>query len=174
MSVERFLGAQANLNQTIMDEKNYICLDEMAEQIFDLLKEERESWRDETTSAILDTDFSDENIEERALCMAIELNADMKKYLHFDDHKIYGNFNDVEYDYIKFRTGEYSYNTKMFSEMIKRLDDGEESKQANEDREFLTEWFFDTFGTRAISYNFGEEINEAIYDNQKYGNYDKE
>lgn len=40
---------------------------------------------------------------------------------------------------------------------------GEDSKQANEDRDFLVDWFFETFGTFGISYNFQSDISEALY-----------
>jgi hypothetical protein len=47
--------------------------------------------------------------------------------------------------------------------MIARLDAGEDSKQANEDRDFLVDWFFETFGTHGISYNFQSDISEYLY-----------
>ncbi len=47
--------------------------------------------------------------------------------------------------------------------MIARLDDNEDSKLANEDRNFLVDWLFETFGTWGISYNFQNEISETLY-----------
>ena len=53
--------------------------------------------------------------------------------------------------------------TPLVNAMIARLDAGEDSEQANEDRDFLVDWFFETFGTWGISYNFQSNISEFLY-----------
>ena len=92
--------------------------------------------------------------------MAEILNADMKKYLHQDNHQIVNNFNNVERDYI--------YNDKRgsyadFRDMVRRLDEGVDDERTNEDRDWLTSWFWDTFGTWAIGYNLSTYIGEELY-----------
>ena len=83
----------------------------------------------------------------------------MKKYLHNPDHRICGNFNNIDYDYPYHIYGEVTYDTPLVNAMIARLDAGEDSEQANEDRDFLVDWFFETF------WNMGEYpiISSQIY-----------
>ena len=47
--------------------------------------------------------------------------------------------------------------------MVARLDAAEDSKQADEDREYLMDWYFDAFGTYNIKYNFSNWLSEIVY-----------
>lgn len=107
--------------------------------------------------------FSDKHLEDKSNEMAWQFNSDMKKYLHNPDHRICGNFNNIDYDYPYHIYGEVTYDTPLVNAMIARLDAGEDSEQANEDRNFLVDWFFETFGTHGISYNFQSDISEYLY-----------
>ena len=64
-----------------------------------------------------------------------------------------GNFADIENDYFD-----------LFPEMVKRLDAAEDSERANDDREYLSSWYFYAFGTFGIKYNFSNELQDLSYD----------
>lgn len=117
-----------------MEEKKYINIDNMINCLYGILIDARDG-------------ILDDVLLDRAWDMAWDFNADMKKYLHLKDHSICGNFNNIDYDYPHYITGEFEYNHPMVNAMIKRLDDRDDSERANDDRSFLTEWFFETFGT---------------------------
>lgn len=112
------------------------------------------------------------DIEERAYEYALQVNREMKKYLHMKNHRIDGNFANIEQDYPYYKTGEwYAHLTdnpeqydKWLPQMIERLDNAEDSPIADDDREYLMEWFFETFGTYNIKYKFEEELNELYYE----------
>lgn len=147
--------------------QDYINIDRMKDEIFNLLKDAVESYGEGDENDYLRAIYDDDALNECAAIMAGKYNRDMKEYLHMDDHKLCGNFNNVEYDYVHFRTGEYSYDDDMLREMIAKLDNGEESEQATADREFLTDWFWDTFGTFGITYNFQTELGEMLYEYER-------
>lgn len=142
----------------------YINVDEMYKELFNILKGERDSFKGEEEYSLICDIIDDNYLEDRSFEMAYDFNSSMKEYLHMKDHKICGNFNNIEYDYIKFRTGDYGYDSKMLQDMIKRLDDNDQSEQSKSDRSFLVSWFFSTFGAYGIAYNFGDEIYSALED----------
>lgn len=141
---------------------DYINVDSMIEEIVEILKGELESIRNDENSSIIDTEFHEKYIEEYAFELAIEYNDDIKKYLHYKDHRIDSNFKNIDYDYNYHINGEVEFNTPLLKEMIERLDNNEQSERAQSDRNFLTDWFLETFGTFAISYNFGELVSETL------------
>ena len=146
-----------------MEEKKYINIDNMATRLCQILKDARESMVDDEKKDFIMENFSDEYLEDYSNVMAWQFNSDMKKYLHNPDHRICGNFNNIDYDYPYHIYGEVTYDTPLVNAMIARLDAGEDSEQANEDRNFLVDWFFETFGTHGISYNFQSNISEYLY-----------
>ena len=146
-----------------MEEKKYINIDNMATRLCQILKDERESMVDDENKDFIMENFSDEYLEDYSNVMAWKFNSDMKKYLHNPDHRICGNFNNIDYDYPYHIYGEVTYDTPLVNAMVARLDAGEDSEQANEDRDFLVDWFFETFGTWGISYNFQSNISEFLY-----------
>lgn len=141
-----------------MEEKKYINIDNMATRLCQILKDARESMVDDENKDFIMENFSDEYLEDYSNVMAWKFNSDMKKYLHNPDHRICGNFNNIDYDYPYHIYGEVTYDTPLVNAMVARLDAGEDSEQANEDRDFLVDWFFETFGTWGISSD--EQINK--------------
>lgn len=139
--------------------KEYMNMDSLKSTIREIYDAQIESYKDEPYFEC--TMYADEDIvEDEVNRMAERLNADMKKYLHQSDHRIEGNFNNVERDYI--------YNDKRgsyadFRDMIRRLDEGVDDERTNEDRDWLTSWFWSTFGTWAIGYNLSTNIGEELY-----------
>lgn len=85
-----------------------------------------------------------------------------------DNHNMDGNFADIENDYPAHITGTYWSSEyagddyyDLYPQMVARLDAAEDSEQANEDREYLEEWYFEAFGTYNIKYNFSNELEEV-------------
>lgn len=94
----------------------------------------------------------------------------MKEYLHMQNHHMVGNFADIEGDYPAHITGtrwssEYAGDDyfRLFPQMVARLDAAEDSKQADEDRAYLMDWYFDAFGTFGIKYNFQGFLSDIAY-----------
>ena len=146
-----------------MEEKRYINIDNMAARLYQVLKDARESMIDDENKFFIMESFSDELLEEESYEMAWRFNSNMKEYLHNPDHRLCGNFNNIDYDYPYHIYGKVTYDVPLVNAMIARLDDNEDSKLANEDRNFLVDWLFETFGTWGISYNFQDEISETLY-----------
>lgn len=141
------------------------CTDEQLDKIESIMESDapESGWTDDENKDFIMENFSDEYLEDYSNVMAWQFNSDMKKYLHNPDHRICGNFNNINYDYPYHIYGEVTYDTPLVNAMIARLDAGEDSEQANEDRDFLVDWFFETFGTWGISYNFQSNISEFLY-----------
>ena len=98
----------------------------------------------------------------------LDVNKEMKKYLHRDSQHMDGNFANLYEDYPKHITGVFwasDYDCDdyydLFPQMVARLDSAEDSEQANKDREYLEEWYFKAFGTYNIKYNFGNYLEEV-------------
>lgn len=143
--------------------KDYINVEKMFDTIVDIYRECRDGFITDENRDCLLCEVSDGFIEETAMEKAIEFNSDMGEYLNMKDHKIYGNFNNIDYDYPHHITGEFEYDSQLVDAMIERLNSGEKSEQADADRDWLVEWFFETFGTFGISYNFSEFVSEILY-----------
>lgn len=112
-----------------MEEKKYINIDNMATRLCQILKDARESMVDDKNKDFIMENFSDEYLEDYSNVMAWQFNSDMKKYLHNPDHRICGNFNNIDYDYPYHIYGEVTYDTPLVNAMIARLDAGEDSEE---------------------------------------------
>lgn len=157
----KVLDSKGNVLDIIHD---YLNREQMVKDVVELLKGELEGFSDEPLYCFLESEYNDDFLEETALEMVSGWNKDMRKYLHQSDHKIIGNFNNIEYDYCYFRTGEFRYNNDLLNDMIKRLDEGSTDEQSVKDRDFLTSWFWETFGTYGVTYNFGSELSDRLYE----------
>lgn len=149
--------------------KEYINLNRIAGKLIKIYSKEVEDIRDDecrTVSgrAYLDAYWDDEHVRDYATMMAYKLNDEMKAYLNMKDHEIMGNFCNIDKDYPKYR-GTLSSRKAInaLDDMVDRLNDGDMSEQSVEDREFLTDWFFQAFGTFGLKYNFGNMLGEALY-----------
>lgn len=106
-----------------------------------------------------------------SLDFAFKANREMKEYLHMKDHSLCGYFANIKDDYPEHITGtrwSFEYDGDdyfdLFPQMVARLDAAEDSKRADEDRAYLAEWYFNTFGKFGITYNFGETVSEIAYE----------
>lgn len=150
-------------NETV---KQYMNVDRLCDELYEILKGERDGFIEDDNRDFLMSEFSDEIIRDRTEEMAYQIDRDMGKYLNLPSHKIDGNFNNIDYDYPLHIYGVVEYNIPMVSAMIERLNNGEVSKQADADRDWLVDWFWETFGSFGIKYNFDTEISDRLYEHE--------
>lgn len=144
-----------------MKEKEYIDVAKMANELRVIFLEARNSMIDKTNEDFIMERFDAEYIEERAWDIAYSFNADMCRYLH-GEHKMPGNFKNIDYDYPAHIRGEVEYDLALVNDMIDRLDADDRTAQTQQDRAWLVDWFFETFGRWALNYNFSSDIAEAL------------
>lgn len=130
---------------------DYINRRQLYSDLCALLMEARNKFGDEETNEIVRNEFPNEFVEEYAAEVVNYINEDMGAYLNAPSHHIVGNFCNIGYDY----PGDVKA-------MVQRLNDGELSEQADENRQFLTQWFYDAIGTAGVVYNFQTLMSEKI------------
>lgn len=120
----------------------------------------------------------EEYIEEFAAENARRFVSDMRKYVHQNDTEIVGNFNNIrnDWDYIKesflVAKDENSEAVEIkpfgkFDDMVKGMDDGTlTDEQIWMVQQWCEEWFFETFGTWGLKYNFQNFICELEYEEE--------
>lgn len=143
----------------------YIDMDLMYQELVSLFTEARDSMIDDQNQEFIMGKYEDAMVAEDAMETTSQINNQMKRYLH-GEHKICGNFNNIDYDYPNFRGKGVNYDHELVADMIARLDANDQSEQTQKDREFLVSWFFETFGTYGIKYNYTDRISADIYDYQ--------
>lgn len=142
--------------------KEYLPVEAMAEQLKSLFVESRDNYGDDKENEFLRYRFGDDFLEDYAFEFALEFNEDMRRYLHYDDQRMEGNFANVKRDY-------EDEKGKSFSDMVAKLDAGENSEEADEMRTYLLDWFFKAFGTWSIQYNFeSDTLGECLYCFEKF------
>lgn len=147
--------------------KDYIDVDAMHDTLFEIFKEERDNYGDDAYRELLNSEFNDDRLSEEAIELAFQINTDMKRYLHNKEHAIFGNFNNIDYDYPRHINGEFEYDDGLVKDLIKRLDERDMSERTKSDRLWLNDWFFYTFGTFGIRYNFDETMSAAIEEHER-------
>ena len=145
-------------------EKHFLNFDRLFNELQQLYKDARDEWLDDNNRDFLMSEVSDDFLEEMAWERAIEFDRDMGKYLNSKDHKIWGNFNNIDYDYPHHTNGVVEYDTPLVNAMIERLNAGEQSEQADADRDWLVDWFWETFGSWGLQYNFNSWVSELLYE----------
>lgn len=148
---------------------DYIGVASFAKTIEELYRQCLENFDDAEDIEEYIAGVFEKNIQSLAWEFTIEANREMKKYLHLPDQHMNGNFANLSIDYPKHRTGTfwlYEYDGpvaeyfNLYPQMVARLDAAEDSEQADKDREYLEEWYFEAFGTYNIQYNFSNELEE--------------
>lgn len=149
---------------------DYIGVKSFAAVIEDLYRECLEDYDNAEEMEELIADYYGMDIQSLAWKLTLQANREMKKYLHEKDHRMIGNFANIERNYPAHVTGTYwssEYDGDdyfgLFPQMVARLDSAEDSKQADEDRAYLEEWYFFAFGTYNIKYNFQNDLAEISY-----------
>ena len=168
---------EKNIVEVVMNNKgevvekvaDYIGVKSFAKTIEELYRECLENFDDAEDMEEYIADVFEKNIQSLAWEFTLEANREMKKYLHLPDQHMNGNFADLSMDYPNHRTGTFWVSEydgpvaeyfNLYPQMVARLDAAEDSEQANEDRAYLEEWYFEAFGTYNIQYNFSNELEE--------------
>lgn len=159
-----------NNGEVIEKVADYIGVASFAKTIENLYRECLEKFDDAEDLEEYIADVFENNIQSLAWEFTLEANREMKKYLHLPDQHMNGNFADLSMDYPKHRTGTFWVSEydgpvaeyfNLYPQMVAILDAAEDSEQANEDRAYLEEWYFEAFGTYNIKYNFSNELEEV-------------
>ena len=154
----------------------YLDTDALRESLISMLQEERDKFcsNEEDMHGWY---YDDDQIEEYVDYLVDSFNKNMDMYLH-GEHTICGNFNNIDYDYNKclfevsdgkYGKDEIEYNCQGVKDMIERLDNGEDSELADFERKALLSWFWETFGSWGICYNFNDHLSSG-YDDYCYCN----
>ena len=134
----------------------YLNLETLRADITEIYNDAIDGFKDEKYFDLLP--YHDEDLLNELIDYQVnQINEDMCTYLHSDNTHISGNFNDIYRDYV------YHDKRGDYKDLLKRLDEGATDKKTNDDRDYLTSWFWDTFGTFGMKYNFETEINERLY-----------
>ena len=159
-----------NKGEIIEEVADYIGVESFAKAIENLYRECLEDYDNAEEMEEYIADFYGMNIQSLAREFTSKVNREMKKYLHEKDHHMIGNLANIEHDYPAHITGTYwslEYDGddyfRLFPQMVARLDSAEDSKQANEDRAYLMDWYFEAFGTDNIKSYFSSDLAEILY-----------
>ena len=95
---------------------------------------------------------------ESALATSSRLARDFKKYCNSKDTSIPGNFNDVTRDY------EREHEGKKFSDILAKLNAAVDDEETRNFKDWAVGWFFDTFGTYNLGYNFSDTLTNFYWD----------
>lgn len=161
-----------NKGEVIEKVADYIGVKSFASVIENLYRECIENFDDAEDLEEYISDIFEKNIQSMSWDFTLEANREMKNYLHRKSQHMDGNFADLSMDYPKHRTGTFWVSEydgpvaeyfSLYPDMVARLDSAEDSEQADEDRKYLAEWFFDAFGTFGIKYNFSNYLDEIAY-----------
>ena len=146
---------------------DYIGVASFAKTIEELYRECLENFDDAENLEEYIADVFEKNIQSMAWDFTLEANREMKKYLHLPDQRMDGNFANLYNDYPRHVTGTFwatDYDGDdyydLYPQMVARLDSAEDGEQANDDRAYLEEWYFKSFGTYNIQYNFSNDLEE--------------
>ena len=161
-----------NKGEVIEKVADYIGVESFAKVIESLYRECLENFDDAEDLEEYIADIFEKDIQSMAWDFTLEANREMKKYLHLPDQHMNGNFANLYEDYPKHRTGTFWVSEydgpvaeyfNLYPKMVARLDAAEDSEQADKDREYLEEWYFEAFGTFGITYNFSNDLADIAY-----------
>ena len=161
-----------NKGEVIEKVTDYIGVESFAKVIESLYRECLDNYDNAEDLEEYIADIFGKNIQGLAWEFTLKANREMKKYLHLPSQRMTGNFADLRMDYPNHRTGTFlaseyegsvSEYLNLYPDMVARLDAAEDTKQANEDRAYLEEWYFKAFGTFGITYNFSNDLAEIVY-----------
>lgn len=162
--LEYVMNSKGEVVEKVAD---YIGCKSFAKVIENLYRECLEEFDDAEDLEEYIADVFEKNIQSLAWEFTLKVNREMKKYLHLNDQHMNGNFANLYNDYPRHVTGVFwatDYDGDdyydFYPQMVARLDAAEDSEQADKDREYLEEWYFEAFGTYNIKYNFSNELEE--------------
>lgn len=143
-----------------METKNYLNMGEFTKRVYNVYKNVLSEYGNELTEHVNDLYETDDFALLCAENLAEVANRDMCNYLHAETQRIPGNFRNARYDLDE----NLAKSSRMFDQMVARLDAGYSDQETENYRTWPTNWYFDAFGTCGIAYNFQEELNEYAYE----------
>lgn len=138
----------------------FINVDDFCECVINALKEEGQNFLDHYTN--IDSEWVMDLCEEEGSSLAYHWANEFRSYCNQEDTKIYGNFNNIKWDY------ELEFKGKRYEDILAKLNNEIDDEETKEFKDWAVTWFFETFGTFGMKYNFSdtlytyfeEEINE--------------
>lgn len=124
--------------------KRYLNFEKLYNDILSIYKTERDKYIEDEANRDALQEYDDEFLEECAYTIAEGINNDVMKYLTDHSMWIHANFNNIPV-----------YERPAIVSAIER------GCEQTLDR--MTEWFWATFGTFGIRYNFQNWMSETIY-----------
>lgn len=128
--------------------KHYLNFDRLVSDILGIYKDARDEYMDEDTRPVLEAEYDDDTLEEYAYIIAESINKDIKKYLTDHSMWVYGNFNNIH--------------AADRPALLAKIESG-----CKETLDQMVDWFWTTFGTYGIKYNFQTWMSESIYQYEK-------
>lgn len=129
----------------------FINIDDLCECIINALKEEGQSFLDYYTN--IDSESVMEFCEEEGSRLAYNWANDFRSYCNQKDTKIYGNFNNIKWDY------ELEFKGKHYEDILAKLNAEIDDEETKEFKDWAVTWFFETFGTFGMKYNFSSYLD---------------
>lgn len=139
-----------------MEKQEFLDYEKVLEKVQKIYNAQMENYIDEENG--ITKDDLESYTDARAEHTSHMIVYDMRKYAHQKDTKIIGNFNDIRRDF------EYVHSGIKFDEVVKKLDAGEMADEELADfQSWCFDWFWDTFGTYNLGYNFGSYLGDFVY-----------
>lgn len=129
----------------------FINVDDFCECVINALKEEGQSFLDHYTN--IDSEWVMDLCEEEGSRLAYNWANDFRSYCNQKDTKIYGNFNNIKWDY------ELEFKGKRYENILAKLNAEIDDEETKEFKDWAVTWFFETFGTFGMKYNFSSELD---------------
>ena len=140
-----------------MEKKYYfINVDDLCECIVNALKEKGQEFLDYYTN--IDSEWVMDLCEEEGYRLGYQFAEDFRKYCNQDDTRIVGNFNNIKWDY------ELEFKGKWYRDILAKLNNEVEDEDTKQFKDWAVEWFFETFGTFGLKYNFSSSLESYFYD----------
>lgn len=128
----------------------FINVENLCECVVNALKEEGQSFLDYYTN--IDSESVMDLCEEEGYRIGYQWANDFRTYCNQEDTRIYGNFNNIKVDY------ELEFKGKYYKDILAKLNNEIDDEETKQFKDWAVDWFFETFGTFGLKYNFGETL----------------
>lgn len=129
----------------------FINVEYLCECVVNALKEEGQSFLDYYTN--IDSESVMDLCEEEGYHLAYQWANDFKTYCNQNDTRIYGNFNNIKWDY------ELEFKGKYYKDILTKLNNEIDDEETKQFKDWAVDWFFETFGTFGMKYNFSSTLD---------------
>jgi len=134
----------------MIDKYYFINVENLCERVVNALKEEGQSFLDYYTN--VDSECVMDLCEEEGYRIGYQWASDFRTYCNQEDTRIYGNFNNIKVDY------ELEFKGKYYKDILAKLNNEIDDEETKQFKDWAVDWFFETFGTFGLKYNFGETL----------------